>query len=140
MTEQPDRPSHDDTAAAESTEPIAAEPSSAAASPEASVVQPKPSRWERVRPRSRLGQVAAILVSVAAAIFIVGSIFVAGVVAGSEGSGEHHGHGGGYSQGEREHHRGGEEADGSGRDGSGQGDSGQGRSNDGDGPGQGESP
>ncbi|MDT5067283.1 MAG: hypothetical protein QOK02_3438 [Mycobacterium sp.] len=137
MTEQPDRPSHDDTAGAKSTEPIAAEPSSAAASPEAPVVEPKPSRWERVRPRGRPGQVAAILVSVAAAIFIVGAIFVAGVVVGSERSGEHHGHGGGYSQGEGEHHRGGEEADGSGPDGSGQGDSEQDRSNDGDGPGQG---
>jgi hypothetical protein len=89
-----------------------------------------------VRPRSRLGQIAAILVSVAAAIFIVGAILVAGVVVGAEGSGEHHGHGG-YSQGDGEHHRGGEEANGSGRDGSGQEDSGQARSNDGDGPGQG---
>ena len=147
MTDHSDQRPHDDAPATEPTEPISAEPTPAAAP----VAEPKPSRWARVRPRGRLGQVAAILVATAAAIVIVGSIFMAGFAVGSEGGGEHHGHGGGYghSEGEGDHHgdgdgsnredsgRDGSGEQGSGPDGSGRGDSGQGGSNDGGESGQG---
>ena len=105
MTEQPP---HDETPPLEATTPVS-EPALEAT--ESVPTQPT-SRWDRARPRGRIGQVAAILVAVAAAIFIVGSIFVAGFAAGSEHGDEHHGHGDdGYSQSDGEQHGDGEPRD-----------------------------
>lgn len=109
MTDQPDQvPGH-------VTEPI--EPAAAA--------HPTPSRWERLRPKSRLSQVAAAVIAAAAAVFVAGAIFATGFALGSEGGG-HHGHGGGehswqadHQNGGGEHHRHhGQDGD-SGRDGDG---------------------
>lgn len=89
MTEHPKEPAPDDTSPAPPpTDTPSSEPTS---------------RWDRVRPRGRLGQIATILVAAAAAVFIVGSIFVAGYVLGSEGGDEHDGHRGeGYSHSQGE--------------------------------------
>jgi hypothetical protein len=131
-TDQPDQPPIDDNTLTEPIQPTAAEPTSVAAPPAATAVEPRPSRWNRVRPRGRLGQVAAILVAAAAAVFIVGSIFMAGFAVGSEGGGGHHRHGGNESS-----HSEGEGKKGSSHDGSGRDDPRQGGSNDDDGPGHG---
>jgi hypothetical protein len=87
MTDQPDQQPSD------TTEPI--EPTAA----------PKPSRWERLRPRSRLSQIAVAVVATAAAFFVASAIFATGFVLGSGGD-EHHGHGGDGPQhsSEAEHH------------------------------------
>jgi hypothetical protein len=75
MTDQPDQhPSN-------TTEPI--EPTAA----------PKPSRWERLRPRSRLSQIAVAVAAAAAACFVAAAIFATGFALGSGGD-EHHRHGG----------------------------------------------
>lgn len=117
MTDRPDKDPHDVDLPAEPTEhtkPTTADRAPAAADLEASLPEPKPSRWDGVRPRGRLGQIAAILVATASAVFIAGAIFVAGFAVGSEGGDEHHGHDGdGYSQSEGDDHRGSEAADGS---------------------------
>ena len=98
MTEQPP---HDETPPTAATNPVS-EPAPVITD---SVPTQSTSRWDRVRPRGRIGQVAGILVAIAAAIFIAGSIFVAGFALGSKGGDEHHGHGGdGYSQSDGEHH------------------------------------
>ncbi|MGK2882852.1 MAG: hypothetical protein ACSLE6_19420 [Mycobacterium sp.] len=116
MTDRPDKDPHDVDLPAEPTEPTkptAADRAPAAADLETSLPDPVPSRWDSVRPRGRLGQISAILVATASAVFIAGAIFVAGFAVGSEG-GEQHGHDGdGYSQSEGDDHRGGEAADGS---------------------------
>ncbi|GAB7071488.1 hypothetical protein JCM12141A_57770 [Mycolicibacterium hodleri] len=107
MTEQPP---HDETTPVEptTTTPVG-EPAPAAGQ---SVPAQSTSRWDRTRPHGRIGQLAGILVAIAAATFIVGSIFVAGFALGSEVGGEHHGHGeGSYSQGEGDHHGDGESRD-----------------------------
>lgn len=145
MTDQSDRTPHDNISSTEPIEPIVADPDPAVESAPP-VTGSTPSRWERMRPRGRLGQVALVLVSIAAAIFIVGSIFVAGFLAGSESGHERHHGDGGYghsrSHNEGEQRRGGEESGGPGRDGNDRngsrpGDSGQRHSDDGDGPGHG---
>ncbi|CAN5372510.1 hypothetical protein BH09ACT8_BH09ACT8_05420 [soil metagenome] len=61
--------------------------------PTAVATEPKPSRWEHLRPRSRLSQVAAAVVAAAAAVFVAVAIFATGFALGSDGGG-HHGHGG----------------------------------------------
>jgi hypothetical protein len=105
MTEQSP---HDETTPVEPTTPVS-EPAPAATQ---SVPAQSTSRWDRIRPHGRIGQVAGILVAIAAAMFIVGSIFVAGFALGSEVGGEHHGHGeDSYSQGEGDHHGEGESRD-----------------------------
>ena len=53
----------------------------------------KQSRWDRMRPRSRLSQIALVAVVAAASVFVAGAIFATGFALGSDG-GEHHGHGG----------------------------------------------
>jgi hypothetical protein len=127
MTDQPDNQPHNDTESAEVTEPIAADPAPTAT--EAKDV-PRPSRWQRVRPTSRLSQIAATLVAVAAAVCIVAAVFVAGVFTGSE-RGDHHGHGreGSQNSSESAHHgrhgSGESDQDDSGQDGSRQDGSGQ---------------
>lgn len=112
MTDQPDKHPHDGDLPTGPTESTTTAP---AADPAAFSNEPQPTRWNSGRPRGRLGQIAVILVATASAVFIVGAIFLAGFVVGSEGGDEHHGHGGdGYSQNEGDDHRGGEAADGSG--------------------------
>lgn len=124
MTDRPDEDPHDVDPLTHPTETAAADRASAAGDAHASMAGPTPSRWDGVRPRGRLGQIAAILVATASAVFIAGAIFVAGFAVGSEGGGEHHGHGGdGYSHGDGDDHRDGESADGSG-DGTAGGESG----------------
>lgn len=134
MTDQPEHQPHEQTPPAEpgSTDPSASEPTAPIVTePAEAAPRTRPSPWERVRPRGRLGQVAAILVSVAAGLVIVGLIFFAGFAVGSDGGDGHH-RGGGHSHDEGKHHRGGEEADGPGGDGSGHGDSGRDGSHDAD--------
>lgn len=115
MTDRPDKDPHDVNLPAEPSEPAAADRTPAAADADPSLPEPKPSPWNSVRPRGRLGQIAAILVATASAVFIAGAIFVAGFAVGSESGDEHHGHGGdGYSQSKGDDHRDGEAADGSG--------------------------
>lgn len=129
MTEHPKEPAPDDTSPAPPpTDTPSSEPTS---------------RWDRVRPRGRLGQIATILVAAAAAVFIVGSIFVAGYVLGSEGGDEHDGHRGeGYSHSQGEQRGDRAESDESSDAGGGQDEPNhqndteqRGDSNDGDGPG-----
>jgi hypothetical protein len=60
----------------------------------ATVVEPKPSRWQRLRPRSRLSTVATAVLAAAASLLVAVAIFATGFALGS-GGGEHHGPGGG---------------------------------------------
>lgn len=114
MTDRPDEHPHDADLPTAPTEPTAADRAPTATNLAASSSEPKPPRWDGVRPRGRLGQIAAVLVATASAVFIAGAIFVAGFAVGSESGDEHHGHGDdGYRQGEREDHRDGEAAEGS---------------------------
>lgn len=114
MTDRPDEHPHDADLPTEPTESAAADHTPAAANLDASSSEPKPSRWDSVRPRGRLGQIAAISVAAASAVVIAGTIFMAGYAVGSEGGDEHHGHDGdGYSQGESDQHRGDQTEDGS---------------------------
>jgi hypothetical protein len=138
MTDRPDKDPHDVGLPAESTEtrePSAADRAPAAADGEASLPEPRPSRWDGVRPRSRLGQIAAVLVATASAVFIAGAIFVAGFAVGSEDGDEHHGQDGdGYSQSEGDDHGGGETLDDDSSDGRAGEESGRESSNGGEGP------
>ena len=79
------------------TEPIASAPPAAS----------KPSRWERIRPRSRLSQVAAAVVAAAAGVLVAVAIFATGFALGS-GGGDHHGHGGGEHSWQAENQSGGD--------------------------------
>ncbi|GAB7071475.1 hypothetical protein JCM12141A_57640 [Mycolicibacterium hodleri] len=116
VTDQPNQPPDDATALPGPTEPIASDRVPTAPAP--GVHADRASRWEGLRPRGRLNRVAAILVSMAAAVFIVGAIFVAGFAAGSEGATDG-GDGYGYGHSEGERHRVGDESGdrGSSRDG-----------------------
>ncbi|MCV7131883.1 hypothetical protein H7J06_02700 [Mycobacterium hodleri] len=114
MTDDPEKMTPD--VGDDTTTPPVAPPAEAASSPPAS-------RWDRIRPRGRAGQVAAVLVAAAAALFIVGSIFVAGFALGSEVGGEHHGYGSdGYGE-SYSGHREGDDSGGSDDGGSDRGDS-----------------
>lgn len=107
MTDQPDKLPDDAELPAEPAEPTAADPAPAPVDVGAVPQGPTPTRWDGVRPRGRLGQIATILVATASAVFIAGAIFVAGVAVGSEGGDEHHGHDGdAYSQSEGDDHGG----------------------------------
>jgi hypothetical protein len=92
MTDQPDQQPHNETDADLAPAPGTDPP-------------PRTSRWERIRPRSRLSQIAAVLVAAAAGVFIVASIFVTGLAVGLE-VGDHHEYGGEGSRdsAEMEHH------------------------------------
>lgn len=110
MTDRPGE--HDADLPTAPAEPTAADRAATATNLDVSSHEPTPSRWDGVRPRGRLGQIAAILVATASAVLIAGAIFVAGFAVGSESGDEHHG-GDGYSQGEREDFREGDAAEGS---------------------------
>lgn len=72
----------------EPIEPATTAPVAPAPSADAVAVEPKPSWWGRLRPRSRLPSVAAAVVAAAVTVLIGVGIFAAGFALGADG-GEH---------------------------------------------------
>jgi hypothetical protein len=58
--------------------------------PTTATATPKPSRWERLRPRSRLSRIAVAVAATATTFFVAAAIFATGFTL-SSGCGEHHG-------------------------------------------------